>query len=189
MLFRSPNSSQTLYNTNSPNSSQTLYNPNSQGSLQTPYNPNSPNSNSPNSNSPNSSPSNLSVNSSFPRSGSGAVSSAAARATEWRALPVNERIRHALIKGLDSHIQDDVLEARKHFPRTLDVIEGPLMDSMNEVGDLFGSGKMFLPQVVKSARVMKRAVEALSPFILEENQGAPVKSSGKLLLEIGRAHV
>ena len=178
----SPNSSQTLYNTNSPNSSQTLYNPNSQGSLQTPYNPNSPNSNSPNSNSPNSSPSNLSVNSSFPRSGSGAVSSAAARATEWRALPVNERIRHALIKGLDSHIQDDVLEARKHFPRTLDVIEGPLMDSMNEVGDLFGSGKMFLPQVVKSARVMKRAVEALSPFILEENQGAPVKSSGKLLL-------
>lgn len=105
-----------------------------------------------------------------------------ARGSDWRSLPVNERIRHALIKGLDSHVQDDVLEARKHFPRTLDVIEGPLMDSMNEVGDLFGSGKMFLPQVVKSARVMKKAVEALSPFIEEENLGAPVKDSGTLLL-------
>ncbi|MDP3398303.1 MAG: methionine synthase [Bacteroidales bacterium] len=105
-----------------------------------------------------------------------------ARGAEWRLLPVNERIKHALIKGLDSHIQDDVLEARKHFPRTLDVIEGPLMDSMNEVGDLFGSGKMFLPQVVKSARVMKKAVEALAPFIEEENLGAPVKDSGTLLI-------
>jgi 5-methyltetrahydrofolate--homocysteine methyltransferase len=132
--------------------------------------------------SPNSSRSDLSANSSFQRSGSGAVSSAAARAAEWRSLPVNERIKHALIKGLDSHIQDDVLEARKHFPRTLDVIEGPLMDSMNEVGDLFGSGKMFLPQVVKSARVMKKAVEALAPFIEEENLGAPVKDSGTLLI-------
>ncbi|PKO95843.1 MAG: methionine synthase [Bacteroidetes bacterium HGW-Bacteroidetes-7] len=129
-----------------------------------------------------SSPSNLSVNSSFPRSGSGAVSSAAARAAEWRTLPVNERLKYSLIKGIDTHIQEDALEARLNYSRTLDVIEGPLMDSMNEVGDLFGSGKMFLPQVVKSARVMKRAVEALSPFILEENQGAPVKSSGKLLL-------
>jgi 5-methyltetrahydrofolate--homocysteine methyltransferase len=105
-----------------------------------------------------------------------------ARGAEWRSLPVNERIKHALIKGLDSQIQDDVLEARKHFPRTLDVIEGPLMDSMNEVGDLFGSGKMFLPQVVKSARVMKKAVEALAPFIEEENLGAPVKDSGTLLI-------
>ena len=105
-----------------------------------------------------------------------------ARGAEWRLLPVNERIKHALIKGLDSHIQDDVLEARKHFPRTLDVIEGPLMDSMNEVGDLFGSGKMFLPQVVKSARVMKKAVEALAPFIEQENLGAPVKDSGTLLI-------
>lgn len=174
--------SQTLYNPNSPN-------PYSPDSLQTPYNPNSPNSsqtlynnNSQNPNSPNSFPSNLSGNSSFQHSNSGAVSSAAARAAEWRALPVNERIRYALIKGLDSHIQDDVLEARKHFPRTLDVIEGPLMDSMNEVGDLFGSGKMFLPQVVKSARVMKKAVEVLAPFIEEENQGAPVKDSGTLLI-------
>lgn len=131
---------------------------------------------------PDSSLSDLSGNSSFPRSGSGAVSSAAARATEWRALPVNERLKYSLIKGIDTHIQEDALEARLNYSRTLDVIEGPLMDSMNEVGDLFGSGKMFLPQVVKSARVMKRAVEALSPFILEENQGAPVKSSGKLLL-------
>lgn len=142
--------------------------------------PNSPDSFS--SNASGDSSSNLSGNSSLSRSGPGVYSSATARAAEWRSLPVNERIRHALIKGLDSHIQDDVLEARKNFPRTLDVIEGPLMDSMNEVGDLFGSGKMFLPQVVKSARVMKKAVEALAPFIEEENQGAPVKDSGTLLI-------
>ncbi|OFX77431.1 MAG: hypothetical protein A2X19_06860 [Bacteroidetes bacterium GWE2_39_28] len=121
-------------------------------------------------------------NSSSPFSNNQSQQNHPARGAEWRSLPVNERIKHALIKGLDSHIQDDVLEARKHFPRTLDVIEGPLMDSMNEVGDLFGSGKMFLPQVVKSARVMKKAVEALAPFIEEENLGAPVKDSGTLLI-------
>jgi 5-methyltetrahydrofolate--homocysteine methyltransferase len=121
-------------------------------------------------------------NSSSPFSNNQSQQNYPARGAEWRSLPVNERIKHALIKGLDSHIQDDVLEARKHFPRTLDVIEGPLMDSMNEVGDLFGSGKMFLPQVVKSARVMKKAVEALAPFIEEENLGAPVKDSGTLLI-------
>jgi 5-methyltetrahydrofolate--homocysteine methyltransferase len=121
-------------------------------------------------------------NSSSPFSNNQSQQNYPARGAEWRSLPVNERIKHALIKGLDSHVQDDVLEARKHFPRTLDVIEGPLMDSMNEVGDLFGSGKMFLPQVVKSARVMKKAVEALAPFIEEENLGAPVKDSGTLLI-------
>ena len=89
---------------------------------------------------------------------------------EWRSLPVAERLSYALVKGIDEHIVPDTEEARQAFARPIEVIEGPLMDGMNVVGDLFGSGKMFLPQVVKSARVMKRAVAHLIPFIEEEKE-------------------
>src|SRR3954467_4331940 len=89
---------------------------------------------------------------------------------EWRSLPVGERLSYALVKGIDAHIVDDTEEARLVSPRPIQVIEGPLMDGMNVVGDLFGSGKMFLPQVVKSARVMKKAVAHLIPFIEEEKE-------------------
>ncbi len=89
---------------------------------------------------------------------------------EWRSLPVAERLSYALVKGIDAHIVDDTEEARQQFARPIEVIEGPLMDGMNVVGDLFGSGKMFLPQVVKSARVMKRAVAHLIPFIEKEKE-------------------
>ncbi len=100
----------------------------------------------------------------------------------WREGSVEERISHALVKGITTYIEDDVEEARTARERALDVIEGPLMAGMNVVGDLFGSGKMFLPQVVKSARVMKQAVAYLEPFIEEEKpaEGAPEK--GKILL-------
>jgi len=90
------------------------------------------------------------------------------REAEWRGLPVGERLSYALVKGIDGHIVDDTEEARHLFARPIEVIEGPLMDGMNVVGDLFGSGKMFLPQVVKSARVMKKAVAHLLPFIEAE---------------------
>ncbi|HXV14783.1 MAG TPA: methionine synthase, partial [Candidatus Krumholzibacteria bacterium] len=88
----------------------------------------------------------------------------------WRALPVIERLKHALVHGLDAHIVEDVEEARQAAARPIHVIEGPLMDGMNVVGDLFGSGKMFLPQVVKSARVMKKAVAWLTPFMEQEKE-------------------
>ncbi|MBS0010741.1 MAG: methionine synthase, partial [Bacteroidales bacterium] len=104
------------------------------------------------------------------------------QADAWRGLPVTERIKHAMIKGIDSHIVDDVEEARGGFERALHVIEGPLMDAMNEVGELFGSGKMFLPQVVRSARVMKKAVAWLSPFIEKENVEGSRSTAGKVLL-------
>ncbi|HET9459748.1 MAG TPA: methionine synthase [Sphingomicrobium sp.] len=91
-------------------------------------------------------------------------------AAEWRSLPVAERLSYALVKGIDAHILDDTEEARQLFARPIEVIEGPLMDGMNVVGDLFGSGKMFLPQVVKSARVMKKAVAYLFPFIEKEKE-------------------
>ena len=86
-------------------------------------------------------------------------------AEEWRGWPVAKRLEHALVKGLDAHVVADTEEARLQHARPIEVIEGPLMDGMNVVGDLFGSGKMFLPQVVKSARVMKKAVAHLLPFI------------------------
>ncbi|WP_455382679.1 methionine synthase, partial [Salinispira pacifica] len=86
----------------------------------------------------------------------------------WREKPVSERLSHALVKGITSYIEEDVEEARQALPRALSVIEGPLMDGMNIVGDLFGSGKMFLPQVVKSARVMKQAVAYLLPYVEAE---------------------
>jgi len=90
---------------------------------------------------------------------------------EWRGWPVAKRLEHALVHGIVEHVEEDVEEARKHAGRPLDVIEGPLMDGMNVVGDLFGSGKMFLPQVVKSARVMKKAVAWLLPYMEAENAG------------------
>jgi 5-methyltetrahydrofolate--homocysteine methyltransferase len=89
---------------------------------------------------------------------------------EWRKAPVQERLSHALVKGIIEYLDDDVEEARKQYAKPLEVIEGPLMDGMNVVGDLFGAGKMFLPQVVKSARVMKKAVAYLLPFIELEKQ-------------------
>ncbi len=89
----------------------------------------------------------------------------------WRKTPVEERLKHALVNGITDYIDEDTEEARQTYPRPLDVIEGPLMDGMNVVGDLFGAGKMFLPQVVKSARVMKKSVAWLTPFIEAEKQG------------------
>jgi 5-methyltetrahydrofolate--homocysteine methyltransferase len=100
---------------------------------------------------------------------------------QWRSLPVAKRLEHALIKGMDDFIIEDTEEARLTFERPLQVIEGPLMDGMNVVGDLFGSGKMFLPQVVKSARVMKRAVAHLVPFI-EKGQGGEKRSNGRVII-------
>ena len=99
--------------------------------------------------------------------------------SEWRSLPVGERITHALVKGLDAHVEEDTEELRAEISerggRPIEVIEGPLMDGMNVVGDLFGSGKMFLPQVVKSARVMKKAVAYLIPFIEAEKKPGDVE--------------
>ena len=100
----------------------------------------------------------------------------------WRSLPVIDRIKHSLIRGLDEFIDIDVEEARPLFSRSIELIEGPLMGGMNEVGDLFGSGKMFLPQVVKSARVMKKAVAKLAPYIEMESAGEEKKTAGKILL-------
>ena len=101
-------------------------------------------------------------------------------AAEWRSLPVRERITHALVKGIDAHVDDDTEELRAEIAaaggRPIEVIEGPLMDGMNVVGDLFGSGKMFLPQVVKSARVMKKAVAYLLPFIEAEKEQNATKT-------------
>ena len=105
---------------------------------------------------------------------------------EWRNNTVQERLKHALIKGMVDHIEEDTEEARQEYDRPIQVIERPLMDGMNVVGDLFGAGKMFLPQVVKSARVMKRAVAYLIPFIEEEKRKNPemkgTGSAGKILL-------
>ena len=100
----------------------------------------------------------------------------------WRQQPVAERLKHALIKGIVDHIEADAEEARQLLGRPLAVIEGPLMDGMNVVGDLFGEGKMFLPQVVKSARVMKKAVGYLTPFMEEEKAAGGGRAQGKVLL-------
>ena len=100
----------------------------------------------------------------------------------WRQWPVEKRLEHALVKGITEFIEQDTEEARQQAERSLDVIEGPLMDGMNVVGDLFGAGKMFLPQVVKSARVMKRSVAWLEPFIQEEKKEAGSQSQGKILM-------
>ena len=110
-------------------------------------------------------------------------------AEEWRSLPVGERITYALVKGIDEHAESDTEELRQEISdrggRPIEVIEGPLMDGMNVVGDLFGSGKMFLPQVVKSARVMKQAVAKLQPYMEAEKQKlGDVRAKGR---KIGRA--
>ena len=111
------------------------------------------------------------------------------QAAEWRGWDVIKRLEHALVKGIDAHIVDDTEEARAEIAdrggRPIEVIEGPLMDGMNVVGDLFGSGKMFLPQVVKSARVMKKAVAHLIPFIEEEKDRLPEaerRAKGKIIM-------
>jgi 5-methyltetrahydrofolate--homocysteine methyltransferase len=102
-------------------------------------------------------------------------------AAEWRGWPVERRLEHALVKGIDAHVVEDTEEARQQFARPIEVIEGPLMDGMNVVGDLFGSGKMFLPQVVKSARVMKKAVAHLIPFI-EAGKEEGAKAKGRIVM-------
>ncbi|MXO62585.1 methionine synthase [Qipengyuania oceanensis] len=105
-------------------------------------------------------------------------------AEEWRGWPVERRLEHALVKGIDAYVVEDTEEARQTRDRPIEVIEGPLMDGMNVVGDLFGSGKMFLPQVVKSARVMKKAVAHLIPFIEAEKEasGLADTSKGKIVM-------
>ncbi|WP_440055528.1 methionine synthase [Pseudoalteromonas sp. T1lg65] len=99
---------------------------------------------------------------------------------EWRTWPVAKRLEHALVKGITEFIDDDTEECRQQFDKPIQVIEGPLMDGMNVVGDLFGAGKMFLPQVVKSARVMKRAVAYLDPYIEAEKQAG--ETNGKVIM-------
>ena len=100
---------------------------------------------------------------------------------KWREATVQERLSHSLVRGIQEFIDEDTEEARKQYPSAINVIEGPLMDGMNVVGDLFGAGKMFLPQVVKSARVMKKSVAYLTPFIEEEKAGK-VETNGKILM-------
>jgi 5-methyltetrahydrofolate--homocysteine methyltransferase len=119
--------------------------------------------------------------------GQPAPDAAPSAADAWRQLPVEGRLSHALVKGIDTFIDADTEEARKKYPRPLDIIEGPLMDGMRVVGDLFGAGKMFLPQVVKSARVMKKSVAYLTPFMEEEKRrlaatGAATRPNGRVLL-------
>ncbi|WP_404336755.1 methionine synthase [Sphingomonas sp. MMS12-HWE2-04] len=103
------------------------------------------------------------------------------QAAEWRGWEVSKRLEHALVKGIDAFVVEDTEECRLAFARPIEVIEGPLMDGMNVVGDLFGSGKMFLPQVVKSARVMKKAVAHLLPFI-EAAKEPGAKGKGKIIM-------
>ena len=107
-----------------------------------------------------------------------------AKADAWRSLDVEARLAHALVKGMADHVEEDVEDARKHYATSLEIIEGPLMRGMQTVGDLFGEGKMFLPQVVKSARVMKRAVNHLLPYMEEERkaQGAAAVKRGRVLM-------
>jgi len=108
-------------------------------------------------------------------------------ADAWRSGTAEERLAHALVKGIDAYVEADTEECRRKYPRPLDIIEGPLMDGMRVVGDLFGAGKMFLPQVVKSARVMKKAVAYLTPFMEEEKQrlaaaGTAARPQGRIVM-------
>ena len=112
---------------------------------------------------------------SFSPSGSERVSE-----DEWRRFSVEDRLKHSLVHGIVEHIETDVEDGRQEFGNPLALIEGPLMDGMNIVGDLFGAGKMFLPQVVKSARVMKKAVAYLEPFM--EKETSKRQSQGRVLL-------
>ena len=116
-----------------------------------------------------------------------ALSSQLSANNAWRNLSVEERLSHALVKGIDTFVEQDTEECRQKYPRPLDIIEGPLMDGMRVVGDLFGAGKMFLPQVVKSARVMKRSVAYLTPFMEAEKAraaaaGEATRAQGKFLI-------
>ena len=111
------------------------------------------------------------------------------KADSWRDLDVEARLQHALVKGIADHVEADVEEARGKYAASLEIIEGPLMSGMQVVGDLFGQGKMFLPQVVKSARVMKRAVEYLKPFMEAEKQGQEQTSRGRVLMATVRGDV
>ena len=112
------------------------------------------------------------------------VKKSAKKDLSWRENSVEERLSHALVDGITDFVVEDTEEARQKYDRPIHVIEGPLMDGMNVVGDLFGSGKMFLPQVVKSARVMKKAVAHLLPFIEKEKDelGLKGKSNGKVVM-------
>jgi len=105
-----------------------------------------------------------------------------AKKDEWRELPLEKRIAHSLVKGFPEFVEEDMAEALTKYSPTLDIIEGPLMDGMNIVGDLFGAGKMFLPQVIKSARVMKKAVAILLPYIEAEKKKLKVSSAQKKVL-------
>ncbi|HEY6843103.1 MAG TPA: methionine synthase, partial [Thermoanaerobaculia bacterium] len=119
----------------------------------------------------------------FADSVKGAAATSTKEAEAWRSGNVEERLSHALVKGIIDHLDSDLEEARKRYPNALSIIEGPLMAGMNIVGDLFGSGKMFLPQVVKSARVMKKAVAYLLPFMeAEKAKAGDVSMRGKVLL-------
>jgi 5-methyltetrahydrofolate--homocysteine methyltransferase len=104
------------------------------------------------------------------------------QAEEWRSFAVEDRLSYSLVHGIDGHIDIDIDEARQNYARALEIIEGPLMSGMNHVGDLFGAGKMFLPQVVKSARVMKKAVARLLPYLEAEKQVGDAQSAGKILM-------
>ena len=103
---------------------------------------------------------------------------------KWRSLPITERLAYSLVEGIDQYIIEDTELARENLKKPIDVIEGPLMDGMNKVGDLFGSGKMFLPQVVKTARVMKKSVAYLVPFIEHEKEEKEIRevSNGTIVL-------
>ncbi|MCK7594650.1 methionine synthase [Pseudomarimonas salicorniae] len=118
------------------------------------------------------------------KGGKSGAGPASADKLAWRELPVNERLRHALVHGIDEFVEGDTEECRQGFDKPLQVIEGPLMDGMNTVGDLFGAGKMFLPQVVKSARVMKKAVAYLLPYIEAEKarSGDTGKAQAKIIM-------
>ncbi|HEY5138722.1 MAG TPA: methionine synthase, partial [Methylococcales bacterium] len=114
--------------------------------------------------------------------GDGSTSEGKKEDVEWRTWPVNKRLEHALVKGITDYIDEDTEQARLEAERPLHVIEGALMDGMNVVGDLFGAGKMFLPQVVKSARVMKKAVAYLMPFMEADKAGGERQTNGKILM-------
>lgn len=99
----------------------------------------------------------------------------------WREQPLKERLEYALIKGIGDHLEEDLQEALKAYPRAVDIIDGPLMSGMNKVGELFGAGKMFLPQVVKTARTMKKAVAILQPAIEAQKSAAGSAKAGKVV--------
>lgn len=121
--------------------------------------------------------------------GAAAPGNAPQREEEWRSLPIGERLTHALVKGIHDHLETDLTEALTVWPDPVSIIDGPLMEGMNRVGRLFGEGKMFLPQVVKTARTMKRAVEILTPAIESRRDSRPVTKAGKVVFATVRGDV